>query len=100
MANIVVKPGVVPSQPIVQRDRAACTAKLKAACTASTTSKAAAGLLAASAGTTKVATVFDLMAANLGIDRGLGGANVASSYDDASVPGDPAGCTGGERKSI
>src|SRR5690606_6404321 len=40
--------------------------------------------------TTKVATVFDLMAANLGIDRGLGGANVASSYDDASVPGTPA----------
>jgi len=40
--------------------------------------------------TTKVATVFDLMAANLGIDRGLGGGNVASSYDDASVPGTPA----------
>ncbi|MCQ3971206.1 nitrate reductase subunit alpha, partial [Klebsiella pneumoniae] len=39
--------------------------------------------------TTKVATVFDLMAANLGIDRGLGGGNVASSYDDASVPGTP-----------
>ena len=40
--------------------------------------------------TTKVATVFDLMAANPGIDRGLGGGNVASSYDDASVPGTPA----------
>ncbi|RCL27494.1 nitrate reductase subunit alpha [Pseudomonas sp. AFG_SD02_1510_Pfu_092] len=38
----------------------------------------------------KVATVFDLMAANLGIDRGLGGSNVASDYDDASVPGTPA----------
>ncbi|HBB20883.1 MAG TPA: hypothetical protein DC029_00610, partial [Pseudomonas sp.] len=44
----------------------------------------------ADGGTTKVATVFDLMAANLGIDRGLGGGNVASSYDDASVPGTPA----------
>ncbi|MEF9672769.1 hypothetical protein QNM99_12785 [Pseudomonas sp. PCH446] len=35
----------------------------------------------------KVATVFDLSAANLAIDRGLGGANVARDYDDASVPG-------------
>lgn len=29
-----------------------------------------------------VATVFDLMVANYGIDRGLGGGNVAASYDD------------------
>ncbi len=38
----------------------------------------------------KVATVFDLMAANLGIDRGLGGANVAVDYNDVNVPGTPA----------
>jgi nitrate reductase alpha subunit len=38
----------------------------------------------------KVATVFDLSAANLAIDRGLGGSNVAKDYDDASVPGTPA----------
>ncbi len=38
----------------------------------------------------KVATVFDLMAANFAIDRGLGGGNVAASYDDASAPGTPA----------
>jgi nitrate reductase alpha subunit len=36
-----------------------------------------------------VATVFDLMAANYGIDRGLGGGNVASSYDQ-DVPYTPA----------
>ncbi|MEH6472474.1 MAG: nitrate reductase subunit alpha [Halopseudomonas sp.] len=30
----------------------------------------------------KVATVYDLMMANYGLDRGLGGSNVASSYDD------------------
>ena len=36
-----------------------------------------------------VATVFDLMAANYGIDRGLGGENVAASYDD-DVPYTPA----------
>ncbi|MGH1540072.1 MAG: nitrate reductase subunit alpha [Arenicella sp.] len=30
----------------------------------------------------KVATVYDLMMANYGLDRGLGGDNVASSYDD------------------
>ncbi len=35
----------------------------------------------------RVASVFDLMAANLGIDRGLGGANVANHYDDDRVPG-------------
>ncbi len=37
----------------------------------------------------RVATVFDLMVANYGIDRGLGGGNVASSYDD-DVPYTPA----------
>ena len=36
-----------------------------------------------------VATVYDLMAANYGIDRGLGGDNVASSYND-DVPYTPA----------
>ncbi|MEZ5564749.1 MAG: nitrate reductase subunit alpha [Gammaproteobacteria bacterium] len=36
-----------------------------------------------------VASVFDLLAANYGIDRGLGGDNVASSYDD-DVPYTPA----------
>ena len=38
----------------------------------------------------KVATVFDLSAANLAIDRGLGGANVAKDYNDADIPGTPA----------
>ncbi len=36
-----------------------------------------------------VATVFDLFAANYGLDRGLGGGNVAHSYDD-DVPYTPA----------
>ncbi|MCC7260871.1 MAG: nitrate reductase subunit alpha [Alphaproteobacteria bacterium] len=36
-----------------------------------------------------VATVFDLMIANYGIDNGLGGGNVASSFDD-DVPYTPA----------
>ncbi len=35
------------------------------------------------------ATVFDLMAANYGIDRGLGGGNVAASYDQ-DLPYTPA----------
>ena len=35
------------------------------------------------------ATVYDLMMANYGIDRGLGGGNVASSYDQ-DIPGTPA----------
>ena len=39
--------------------------------------------------TARVASVFDLTVANYGIDRGLGGANVASSYDD-DVPYTPA----------
>ena len=37
----------------------------------------------------RVATVFDLMVANYGIDRGLGGGNVAASFDD-DVPYTPA----------
>ncbi len=37
----------------------------------------------------KVASVFDLLVANYGIDRGLGGANVAASFDD-DVPYTPA----------
>ncbi len=40
-------------------------------------------------GETLVATVYDLMMANYGLDRGLGGANVAASYDD-DVPYTPA----------
>jgi nitrate reductase alpha subunit len=36
-----------------------------------------------------VATVYDLMMANYGIDRGLGGGNVAASYND-DVPYTPA----------
>ncbi|GAB4518985.1 MAG: nitrate reductase subunit alpha [Amphiplicatus sp.] len=45
--------------------------------------------LALKDGETLVATVFDLLLANYGIDRGLGGTNVASSYDD-NVPYTPA----------
>jgi nitrate reductase alpha subunit len=33
-------------------------------------------------GETRVTTVFDLLAGNYGIDRGLGGSNVAKSYND------------------
>lgn len=40
-------------------------------------------------GPVKVATVYDLLMANYGLDRGFGGANVASSYDD-DVPFTPA----------
>jgi len=40
-------------------------------------------------GTVKVATVYDLMVANYGVDRGLGGANVAASFDD-DIPYTPA----------
>ncbi|USG62519.1 nitrate reductase subunit alpha [Sneathiella marina] len=36
-----------------------------------------------------VATVFDLMVANYGIDRGLGGGNVAKSFDE-NIPYTPA----------
>jgi nitrate reductase / nitrite oxidoreductase, alpha subunit len=37
----------------------------------------------------RVASVFDLLVANYGIDRGLGGGNVAASFDD-DVPYTPA----------
>jgi len=43
----------------------------------------------ASGETALVATVFDLFAGNYGVDRGLGGENVAASYDD-DVPYTPA----------
>ena len=36
-----------------------------------------------------VATVYDLLLAQYGVDRGFGGGNVAGSYDD-NVPGTPA----------
>jgi nitrate reductase alpha subunit len=45
--------------------------------------------LALADGDTLVASVFDLLVANYGIDRGLGGGNVAASYDD-DVPYTPA----------
>lgn len=38
----------------------------------------------------KVATVFDLTAAGLAIDRGLGGENVTDNYNDDTIPGTPA----------
>ncbi len=37
-----------------------------------------------------IATVFDLQVAQYGIDRGLGGDNIATSYDDANVAYTPA----------
>ncbi len=40
-------------------------------------------------GAVLVTTVFDLFVANYGIDRGLGGGNVAASYDD-DIPYTPA----------
>lgn len=40
-------------------------------------------------GPVRVATVFDLMVANYGVDRGLGGDNVAASFDD-DLPYTPA----------
>ncbi|MBP9777584.1 MAG: nitrate reductase subunit alpha [Rickettsiaceae bacterium] len=49
-----------------------------------------------------VATVFDLFMANYGIDRGLGGENTASSFDD-DIPYTPAWqeqITGVDRKQI
>ncbi|MCP4474079.1 MAG: nitrate reductase subunit alpha [Gammaproteobacteria bacterium] len=54
------------------------------------------------AGETWVATVFDLMVANYGLDRGLGGENVASSFDE-DQPYTPAWqekITGVKRSSI
>ena len=53
-------------------------------------------------GETLVATVFDLFLANYGVDRGFGGGNVASSYDD-DTPYTPAWAeriTGIPRESI
>ncbi|TVO65832.1 nitrate reductase subunit alpha [Denitromonas ohlonensis] len=47
-------------------------------------------LTLASGETVYVASVFDLQVAQYGIDRGLGGGNVASSYDDADVAYTPA----------
>ena len=44
---------------------------------------------AASGEQVKLATVFDLFCANYGLDRGLGGRWVTSSYDD-DMPGTPA----------
>ena len=38
----------------------------------------------------RMATVFDLTAAGLGIDRGLGGRHVSDSYDALDIPGTPA----------
>ena len=49
-----------------------------------------------------VATVFDLLCANYGVDRGLGGENVAASFDD-DVPYTPAWqerITGVKRDSV
>jgi len=46
-------------------------------------------LALADGSTVLVATVFDLSLANYGIDRGLGGGNVATSYED-DVPYTPA----------
>lgn len=40
--------------------------------------------------TAKVATVFDLMVANLGVDNGHGGQNVTDDYNDANIAGTPA----------
>ncbi|HJS32550.1 MAG TPA: nitrate reductase subunit alpha, partial [Alphaproteobacteria bacterium] len=45
--------------------------------------------LALSDGEALVASVFDLFVANYGVDRGLGGGSVATSYDDAT-PYSPA----------
>ncbi|MEE3623968.1 nitrate reductase subunit alpha [Nitrospirillum sp. BR 11752] len=46
-------------------------------------------LVLADGGQVKVATVHDLMMANYGLDRGFGGGNMATSYDD-DVPFTPA----------
>ena len=47
-------------------------------------------LTLASGETVYVTSVFDLQVAQYGIDRGLGGKNVAKSYDDATVAYTPA----------
>ncbi len=52
--------------------------------------------------TVRVATVFDLYCANYGLDRGFGGGNVATSYDD-DMPFTPAWAekvTGTPREAI
>jgi nitrate reductase alpha subunit len=46
-------------------------------------------VVTADGATVKVATVYDLMMANYGIARGLGGDNVASNYDE-NIPYTPA----------
>ncbi|KAG1171012.1 hypothetical protein G6F35_017135 [Rhizopus arrhizus] len=46
-------------------------------------------LALADGGDTLVATVYDLLLAQYGVDRGFGGGNVARSFDDM-VPGTPA----------
>ncbi len=52
--------------------------------------------------TAKVATVYDLMIANYGIDRGLGGDNVASDYnqDSAGTPAWQEKITGVSREKV
>ncbi|MBN8715804.1 nitrate reductase subunit alpha [Thermomonas sp.] len=45
--------------------------------------------VATAGGETLVATVYDLLLAQYGVDRGFGGGNVATSFDD-NVPGTPA----------
>jgi len=58
--------------------------------------------LALKDGEAPVATVFDLFVANYGLDRGLGGRNVAKTYDDM-VPYSPAWAehiTGVDRRKI
>jgi nitrate reductase alpha subunit len=47
--------------------------------------------LALAEGEAKVATVYDLFLANYGVDRGFGGGNVATGYDE-NVPYTPAWC--------
>ena len=53
-------------------------------------------------GPMRVVTVFDLMAANYGVDRGFGGGNVAATFDN-DVPHSPAwaeAITGVDRRHI
>ena len=61
-----------------------------------------AGRVATRDGDVLVTTVFDLLCANYGVDRGLGGRHVASSYDD-DLPYTPAWqerITGVEREKV
>ncbi len=60
-------------------------------------------LVLASGETVYVTSVFDLLVAQYGIDRGLGGGNVAKSYDEVQVPYTPAwaeGITGVKRADL